>query len=471
MHQAPASPDWMEDAVFYEIFPDRFDRGAASGPARGPDADLAPWGSEPDRDRRMGGDLDGITRRLPYVAGLGANAIYLTPIFAARTNHRYDTHDYLAVDPALGGDEALRRLTRRAHELGIRVVLDGVFNHCGSSFPPFRDLLARGSASPYRSWFTVEDGQAPRERPLSYATCGGAGYLPKLNTDNPELRAYLMGAIEKWIRECDIDGWRMDVPWKVGRGFWDEAAARIKAAKPSACMIGEFWRDSGDWALGGPFDSIMNYRWRSHVLDFCAYGAMDAEDFLYELLRLHASFGSAAGRQFNLLGSHDTPRVFSLCAEDERRLELALLVQFTDLGMPALYYGDELGMRGGNDPECRGAMDWGEALWNRELLERTKRLASIRAKAECLRRGSFHPVKAFNRTLAFARVSDKDAAIVVANAGPETCALGLDLPEPLRGESSWDELLGGGSRRSERGVLRLPPLPEYSGYCFYRELR
>ena len=203
-------PDWVNDAIFYQIFPDRFRNGDPSNDPPG----VEPWGAEPTRENFFGGDLAGVTEGLPYIKELGCNALYLNPIFQAGTNHRYDTDDYFEIDPALGDDADFDRLITRAHELGVRVVLDGVFNHCGVGFAPFSDVVVNGLDSRYRGWFDVYDFPVRVGEPANYATCGGAHYLPRLNTREPEVEAFIHEVALHWLSR-GIDGWRLDVPYEI----------------------------------------------------------------------------------------------------------------------------------------------------------------------------------------------------------------------------------------------------------------
>ncbi len=354
-----SAPNWLQDAIFYQIFPERFCNGDAANDPPG----AQPWGAAPQRDNFFGGDLQGILDRLPYLRDLGVTALYLTPIFEARTNHKYDTCDYLHIDPAFGDLPLLRRLVQEAHRQGLRVMLDAVFNHCGDGFWAFADLMQHGESSPYKDWFFPQSLPL-RQAPANYQTCGGAVDLPKLNTANPALRRYLLDAAVYWTREAGIDGWRLDVPWKVPMDFWREFRQAVKSANPEACIIGEVWRDPQPWLAGDTCDGIMNYPLRDAILDFCVRDAMDAEDFDYFTARLRQTYGPAAPFQLNLLGSHDTPRLLTLCNGDVERALLAIACQFTLLGAPMVYYGDEVGMEGHNDPDCRRCM-----VWDAEKLE------------------------------------------------------------------------------------------------------
>jgi cyclomaltodextrinase len=444
-------PAWVQDAVFYEIFPDRFRNG---DPANDP-AGVQRWGEPPTRENFFGGDLDGIRQGLKYLAELGITAIYLTPIFAAGTNHRYDAHDYLLIDPALGDIDDLREMVAEAHRLGIRVILDAVFNHCGDGFWAFRDLVERGEESQYRDWFDVRSFPI-RQDPPTYQTCGGAVYLPKLNTENPEVRRYLLEVATYWIKEAGIDGWRLDVPWKVPVDFWQEFQAAVKAAKPDAYVVAEIWRDAHPWL--GVWDGAMNYRLRDHILDFCARDSMDAEDFAFECEALHRYHGEAAPWMLNLLGSHDTPRLLTLCGNDERRAILALTALFTLPGTPMLYYGDEIGMEGENDPDCRRCMRWDEVRWNESINQTVRRLIRLRRDLPALRRGSWEPLFLFNGVCVYRRGHEGEEVVVILNPRDAQCNLAV----PIGSETRWCDALTDKMYEARDGMLVIEQLPACS---------
>ena len=274
------APDWARNAIFYQIFPERFYNG---DPTNDP-VDTVPWDSVPTREAFFGGDLAGITAKLDYLEDLGITALYLTPFFEARSNHRYDTSDYLAIDPAAGTLDDFRSLVAALKRRHMRLVLDAVFNHCGDGFAPFRDVLQRGAESLYRDWFTIQS--FPLEStPPNYQTCGGAPFLPKLNTTNPDVAAYLLEVTEHWLHE-GIDGWRLDVPWKVPMPFWREVRRRALSVNPNAYLVAEEWRSASPWLTGDTVHGVMNYELRNAILDYCALDHMDAEDFDIELARL-----------------------------------------------------------------------------------------------------------------------------------------------------------------------------------------
>lgn len=442
-----ARPNWVPDTVFYQIFPDRFCNGDPSNDPAGSE----PWGSTPTRENFMGGDLAGITKGLPYLQELGITGLYLTPIFEADTNHRYDTRDYLKIDPALGNEATAVDLVKSAHGHDIRVLLDGVFNHAGDGFWAFRDVIERGADSPYASWFFAREYPI-EQNPPNYQTCGGAPFLPKLNVDDPGMREHLLKVATYWIERAGIDGWRLDVPWKANRDFWEALAPAVKAARSDAYLAGEIWRDPREWE--NLFDGTMNYRYRDAMLDYCLRDAMDAEDFRYETDRLFAD--PAALWRLNLLGSHDTPRLLTLANGNVERALVAFTALFVAPGAPMLYYGDEIGLEGENDPGCRGCMIWDRTAWNHTIHRRIRRLIALRHTLPALRRGTWEPLLTFNGVLAVRRRHDAGDAVIVLN--PRNAQ--RDFAIPLDDDSaSWEDELSGRRFEAHNGTLTLPELP------------
>lgn len=442
-------PDWVQDAVFYQIFVDRFADGDPSiNPAK-----TTPWGQKPSRRNFFGGDLEGVRQRLSYLVDLGANTIYLNPIFKSPSNHKYDTEDYLEVDPGFGGTPALVKLVRRAHDLGIRVVLDGVFSHTGDRFFAFRDLMVNGERSRYRDWYTVEGFPIKKSKP-NYRACGGASFLPQLRTTNLEVRNYLVSVATHWFDAADIDGWRLDVPWEQDHELWRELRTAIKAVRPDAYLVGEAWGDGAPWLQGDEFDGVTNYRLRELLFRFMLRRAIDAETFDRELSRLPEGFPvQFKASQLNLVGSHDTARLASLSSDYPPAADQMLVFLFTYVGIPLVYYGDEVGLQGGDDPDCRRCMDWNETGWNKHRRDLVRRLANLRRERVSLRRGGFRSLSCQARCYAFARISPTDAVVVVLNAGfqPEQ----MLLPVGQIGLSWRDAINEGPSLEVDRGLLKL----------------
>lgn len=450
-------PEWVKDAIFYQIFPERFANG-------NPDNDPAwvlPWGTPPTPTTFMGGDLQGILERVPYLESLGINAIYVTPIFAARSNHKYDTSDYFQVDPIFGDKDLLKQLVNAAHEKGIRVIFDAVFNHCGDGFWAFQDVISEGRNSEYWDWFILNDWPI-EQNPPNYQTCGGAGFLPKLNLDNPRVRQHLLDVAAYWLEETGMDGWRLDVPWKVPMDFWRQFRQVVKQTRPDAYIVAEAWRDTGTWLQGDTCDAVMNYRLRDYILDYCARDTMDAEDFDYFVKRLLEAYGEAALVQLNLLGSHDTARLLTLCRGDAARAALAMICQFTSVGAPMIYYGDENGMLGENDPDCRRCMEWEPSKWNDVIRNTVQKLIALRRQHAALRRGSYETLLTFNGVYAYRRCWEEDQVIAIINPRDARSALHILLPSPGAWRE-WVDVLSGLRFTSESGQLVIPKLEAKTG--------
>ncbi len=452
--QPPAGPDWVPDAIFYQIFPDRFCNGDPSNDPPGTE----PWGNAPTRANFFGGDLQGVMDKLDYLQGLGVSALYLNPIFRARTNHKYDTCDYFEVDHAFGSYDLLKELVREVHRRKMYIILDGVFNHCGDGFWAFEDVKARGAASPYADWFMVRSYPI-RAHPLSYYTCGGAWYLPKLNLNHGAVQEYILDVARHWLQEAAVDGWRLDTPCKVPLTFWRRFRAAVKEVNPTAYLVGEIWREAGPWIQGDTFDGITNYRLRELILGYCYENVLDAEDLAFELNMLFETHGAAAPFMLNLLGSHDTRRVLTVMRGELDRLLLAVVLIMTVPGAPLIYYGDEVGRCGDVDPDCRRTMVWDEARWNRRILDAYRKSIRWRQTHPALRRGRFETLLAFDRVLAYRREYEEDELLVVLNPGRAVTELAI----PTRSDApAWRELWSGQQLLADDGTLKMDCVPAVS---------
>lgn len=421
-------PDWLKHAVVYNIFPDSFASERRS--ICGIPSETA-WRDGLTLKSRLGGTLRGITENLDYIAELGFNCIYLNPIFTAGEYHRYDTLDYFHVSPNLGTDDDFRALVRRAHGLGLRVLIDGVFNHCSWNFYAFDDVVRNGEASRYRDWFY--DLTFPVVRPSegsvpSYASFAYEPKMPKLNTSNGPVRDYFLEACAHWIREYHVDGWRLDVANEVDREFWRAFRRTARAVDPDSVLIGEIWEDAGSWLRGDMFDSAMNYDFRKHCRDFFALGAIDAPRFsarIAQMLRRYPT-GITQG-QLNLLDSHDVSRFLSLCGGDVRRLMLAEVFLFTTPGAPCVFYGDELGVTGAAESEYRSAMPWGAPP--ADLRPLLCSLAALRREEDALALGTFRTLRAEGGLYVYRREWKGRAVTVALNAGAAEAALPDVVPD------------------------------------------
>ncbi len=473
-------PAWVSDAVFYEIFPDRFarsDRISRTG------LNFESWDSPPTRNGFKGGDLYGVAEHLDYLADLGINAIYLTPVFASASNHRYHTYDYFRVDPLLGGDTALRNLLDKAHRRRMRVILDGVFNHASRGFWQFHQTLENGSGSPYVDWFYFDPDRlsgakhwgaypSPQEQEDTRreGSLKGIGYqgwwdmpsLPKFNTRTPAVREFLFGVAEHWIR-FGIDGWRLDVPGEINDdSFWQEFRRRVRALNPEAYLVGELWHDARRWLQGDQFDASMNYLVSVACLGFFGGEHLDLEEALkaggyqgyLEPLdaeafgaRIDANLALYAPEvnraQLNLLDSHDTPRFLTCVRGDIDSLKLALMFVFAFPGAPCIFYGDEVGLTGRQDPECRQAFPWEPSRWNSALRGFVRQLTAARRSIRALRAGDFKRRYSEQGVFAFSRQLGRQEILVGLNAAREartikvkSLAAGRSRPRVLFGAAS-----------------------------------
>ena len=424
-----AAPAWTRDAVVYNIFPDSFAAGKR----------LAPNGAPPCR----GGTVRGVTENLDYIASLGFNCIYLNPIFAARSYHRYDTLDYYRIDPHMGAEDDLRDFVRRAHALGIRVILDGVFNHVSSDHPFFRDVLEKGRASRYYSCFYAlpETPRLPAAGELPGYTCFSyVADMPKTNTADPFLRQYFCDVGAYWVRKFDVDGWRLDVANELDDGFLRAFRASVKAAKSDALIVGEVWENAAHYLGGDMLDSAMNYDFRRYCRRFFAEQTVDAETFDTNVSTLLLRYNeNALFAQLNLLDSHDVSRFLSLCGGKTERLELAVLLQMTFPGMPCVFYGDEKGLCGESEPEYRRPMAWDASS---PLEEVYRRMIALRKTHPALRYGSFHTELACGGVYRYSRVWNGTKITVAMNLGAE----------PVKAEKRGTLLLKKGENRDIIGA-------------------
>jgi neopullulanase len=460
------TPDWVKEAVFYQIFPDRFARSARVPKVTG----LQPWGSPPTYHGYQGGDLLGVAERLDYLAELGITAIYFNPIFRSASNHRYHTHDYYQVDPMLGGNAALRELLDAAHRRGMRVVLDGVFNHASRGFFQFNDILENGPESAYLDWFTVEDWplRPYGSRQPNYHCWWGNPALPKFNTNTPAVRQFLWDVARFWL-DFGIDGWRLDVPGEIDDDeFWREFRCRVKGANPDAYIVGEIWGEADRWLQGDQFDGVMNYAVSRAAIGLFAADTLDREyrpggfrlhevgarQFVREIERQtrHHPW-PITQTQLNLLDSHDTSRFITQAGGDQSALKLAILFLMTIPGAPCLYYGTEVGMAGGPDPDCRRAFPEDKAAWDLDLLTFTRRAIALRRTNAALQHGTFERLYASDDVCSYGRRAEHDTAVIAFNTDHESRIINLNTGD-LFPDGNAIDLWGGSTAHVSNGVLR-----------------
>ncbi|HEY4554715.1 MAG TPA: glycoside hydrolase family 13 protein, partial [Bacillaceae bacterium] len=427
------APDWVKDTVWYQIFPERFANG---DPDNNPEGTLA-WGkTDPTPTNFFGGDLEGVIQNVGYLRELGITGIYFTPIFEAHSNHKYDTIDYMKLDPQFGDKDTLKRLVAVCHENGIRVMLDAVFNHSGFYFPPFQDVLKNGLDSRYKDWFHVLEFPLATEPMPNYETFAFTPFMPKLNTQNEEVREYLLRVARYWVEEFDIDGWRLDVANEVDHAFWRDFRREVKAIKPDLYILGEIWHDSMPWLRGDQFDAVMNYPLTRNVLDLFAKGSITPHMFVENMTTVLFMYPDTVQKSaFNLVGSHDTPRVLNECGGDKRRLKQIFTFLLTFIGSPCIYYGDEIGMDGGQDPGCRKCMEWDKEKQDRELFAHVQKLIRLRKEQALLAnegRISFLDVSQDSNVVGFIKTADTgEKAAVLFNVSEDAST--FVLPAALTG--------------------------------------
>jgi cyclomaltodextrinase / maltogenic alpha-amylase / neopullulanase len=451
------TPDWARDAIFYQIFPDRF----ADGDKKNDPPDTDSWESRPTSSKRMGGDLAGVIEHIEYLRDLGVNALYLNPIFASRSNHGYDTTDYKKIDPRFGTTAELKSLTARAHLHGWHVILDGVFNHTGVDFEAFKSVLAEGPNSPYRDWYFIHGFPVRiRQGTTRYEGWNGSQWMPKLNVANPATRDFLLDVGTHWINEAKIDGWRLDAANEVDHAFWKAFRKRIKAARPDAYLVGEVWPDARDWLQGDEMDSVTNYRWRGAVLDFFAFDKTSPYAFDAALAQIRTDYPpQATAVMFNILGSHDVERIRTVCRDDWSRERQAVAFQMTYPGTPCIYYGDEVGLEGGKDPDNRRPMPWSADRWDKATLAFYKEAIALRKRHAVLRRGDYQTVAADDRTGVYAclRAYKNERALIAFNRSDS--AQRVVVPIAKVGALPYAIWLDGGSKPERQGdnlVISLP---------------
>lgn len=420
------APDWAKDAVIYNIFPDSFAtsrRFITGKPSE------KKWNGETTLGK-LGGTIRGITENTDYFLELGINCIYINPFFAAGQYHKYDLLDYYNVDPCFGTNEDFAELVKTLKANGIRVIVDGVFNHCGWRFFAFDDVVKNGEKSKYASWFYRLEYPVTRPETMDeipgYECFAYERLMPKMNTDNPEVIAYFSEVCRHWLREYEIDGWRLDVAEETNDNFWRSFRKAAQETNPDALLIGEIWTNAGHWLDGTMFHSTMNYDFRKHCRDFFARGILDAQAFNARITNMLVRYRKTLiYAQLNLLSSHDVSRFYSLCGEEKQRLKLAVIFQMCFIGIPSIYYGEEQGLTGVTEDEYRRPMVWdGDS----ELYEFYQKAIALRRENIALQRGGFKTLLAEGQKFVFERRYE-DSKITVA----------LNCKFPAEGRVLWED--------------------------------
>ena len=413
-------PQWAENKVVYQIFPSRF---ASSQPV----SDKL-WYQAPIKSTaELKGDLKGITAHLDHIKSLGADIVYLTPIFQSNSSHKYDTIDYYTIDPSFGTSQDLIDLVNKAHSMGMRVMLDAVFNHTSPEFFAFQDLENNWENSKYRNWYYC-NGKPKRPKTFgvkpNYKCFSYFGGMPKLNLENPETAQYVIEVALYWLRTAHIDGWRLDVGDEVSHNFWRKFRDAVKGEFPDALIVGEVWHYAADFLQGDTWDTVMNYPFLNAAMDFAANETISPSGFLNDLGFLRGNLHTACWPiLWNLIGSHDTARALHRCGEDKEKLRLLAAMQLLLPGMPFVYYGDEVGLTGGGDPDCRRGMLWAPERQDNTLFSYYQKLIKIRKTYPCLTAGD--PREQWADDASGTVIIDRGELVIVFHGRNET----VDLPQ------------------------------------------
>ncbi|WP_156008958.1 glycoside hydrolase family 13 protein [Streptococcus ruminantium] len=420
-------PAWVSGTVWYQIFPDRFARGKASEAKqtfREWNPDLAPSPND-----FFGGDLAGIIEHLDYLQDLGITGLYLCPIFKAPSNHKYDTSDYYQIDPQFGTNEELKQLVSKAHQRGMRVMLDAVFNHIGYQSKQWQDVLEKGERSIYRDWFHIDRFPLVEEKNgqecVNYQTFAFQKEMPKLNTAHPEVKTYLLDIARFWIEECDIDAWRLDVANEIDHQFWKEFRKTVLSIKPDLFILGEIWHSAQSWLVGDEHHSVMNYPLASAIKSFFLTGELTDKEFIASLNSQRFTYRQQVREVlFNLLDSHDTERISTTAKGDKNAIKAALVALFFQVGSPCIYYGTEVGLSGGEDPDCRRVMPWKKEQQDEELLAFVTKLIHLRQTYRTIiQNGKFSLESTEERLLRMTYTNEDKSITLYFNQGKEQVSL------------------------------------------------
>jgi len=452
------APDWVQDTVWYQIFPERYADGDKSN---NPENSLA-WGSEEDTIYKFyGGDLQGVMDHLDELADLGINGIYFTPIFESPSSHKYDTTNYYKIDPAFGTNELFGELVRQAHQRGIRIMLDAVFNHCGWFHPFWQDVVKNGRDSKYYDCFfiqkdpvvnfEVEENHYPKvpydqRGRLNYSTFAFVPVMPKWNTGHPLVKEHLLGAIRYWTETYQVDGWRLDVSNEIPHEFWRDFRKLVKGINPDVFILGENWDNSYPWLMGDQFDGVMNYELTYPIWYLLAapgktketYSVTQFQNAVNQLLVSYPKRNLQY--MYNLIDSHDSTRFLSICGDDIERLKLGYVLEMTFTGAPSVYYGSEVGLAG-PDGHNRRCMLWNPEDQDLDLRDLVKRLIALRKAHPVFKEVdlTWLAVDEVQQYFIFEKKNGTQTLIVVVNAGGQ--AVNVDLPAKLAGKMVKDLIL------------------------------
>ncbi len=458
VYQRHSIPDWVYGSVMYQVFPERF----ANGRSEINPKNTVEWGSVPTRLDFQGGDLYGVIDKLDHIESLGVNILYLNPIFLSGSTHKYDSWDHFKVEPTLGGDDGLTDLISNCHDRNIKVILDCSLNHVHPRHFAFQDIVKNGEKSEYKNWFTifdypvrlihrphlyantykvgwdgneeeykkylektfyetkvpveVRDDDGPIVEP-SYKAWWGVPDMPKVNFESKEARQWALDVTKHWIENFDIDGWRMDVAKELDFSFWKEFREIAHKANKDTLLISEIFGDTSQWLQGDRFDGTMNYSFREAMTDYFATKRINNKEFADSLANLYSmySFEALSSCQ-NLLSSHDVKRFLNRCGNEEDGILGAIFLQATFPGIAGIYYGDEIGLGGADDPFNREPFPWhSEESWNSTILDYTKKLMNIKKSSSIFKYGRFELLDDNEQFVAFRRILKDESMLCIIN--------------------------------------------------------
>lgn len=448
------APSWVKETVWYQIFPERF----ANGDVTNDPSQTLPWGSQsPQREDFFGGDLQGVLDHLDYLTELGVNGLYFCPLFKAHSNHKYDTIDYLEIDPAFGDKQLFKKLVDQCHQRGIKVMLDAVFNHIGDNSHQWQDVIKHGQKSKYVDWFhihsfPVTDYQMTdipeTATGLPYDTFAFTPHMPKLNTANPEVQAYLLKIATYWVEEFDIDGWRLDVASEVDHQFWKKFRSAVTAIKADCYILGEIWHSSQNWLQGDEFHAVMNYAFTDNIKDFFITKKLSAQQMISGMNQQQLLYRDQVNEvMFNLLDSHDTARLLTNCQNNQELMRAVLTFMFLQKGSPCIYYGTEIGMTGEGDPDCRKCMIWEEKEQDQELFRFMQKLIGLRKQ--------LNPILASGTLIWLENLAKEQVGFVRRLAEHEIVAYFNESQEELVIEPTGQVIFSQNSQINDKGAWRI----------------
>ncbi|MBW6409364.1 glycoside hydrolase family 13 protein [Clostridium weizhouense] len=441
-------PEWVSETVWYQIFPERFAKGKTNSKK-----DFIPWGNNEidGADKKFGGNLNGVIDKLDYIKEFGFTGIYFNPIFESPSSHKYDTTNYYKIDPEFGDNETFKILVEEAHKRGIKVMLDGVFNHCGFLHPFWQDVCKNGINSKYYDCFYILDPSKsivqgdlknglPEEcskEKLNYRTFAFTQSMPKWNTKNKIVRDYLIDVGCYWVKNYNIDGWRLDVSNEVSHDFWREFRKKIRSINEDIYILGENWDNSYPWLQGDQFDAVMNYEFTRPVWNFFRDDSnketkYDLEKFKSSISKLLTDYPkNITKNMFNLLDSHDTARIFNIVGKNTEIAKLAYVFMMTFPGCPCIYYGSEIGLDG-DEHSNRKCMIWDESKHNKELFTTIKKLINLRKKYKSFNTENMKWInmKENLNIILYKKSTEKEILYVVLNNSSNEA--NLSLPDEIK---------------------------------------